>query len=195
MYFTSSYTIFKAKYQNINATQDIDYFPLIYYSVCLMKTFSITGWSGSGKTELITRLIKHCKKKNRKVVAVKNVPHKLYLEPESTDTFKFFEAGADEVCLTAKHQLLTIKPLTAETDIIALLEQEYADCDFLLLEGLRKVGIPMIEVFNPTKHDSLKFPVDSLCAVVSEKPAIGSVPHFHPDEIDKIISFMEVYNG
>ena len=195
MSIKSIYTIFKSKYQNINATQDIDYFPLIYYSVYLMKTFSITGWSGSGKTELITRLIKHCKKKNRKVVAVKNVPHKLYLEPESTDTFKFFEAGADEVCLTAKNQLLTVKPLKEETDVISLLEQEYTNCDYLLLEGLRKDGIPMIEVFNSTKHDTPKLPIHKLCAVVSDKSVSSSIPHFHPDEIDKIISFMEVYNG
>lgn len=160
-----------------------------------MKIFSITGWSGSGKTELITRLIKHCKDKNRKVVAVKNVPHKFYLEPESADTFKFLDAGADEVCLTAKHQLLTMRTLTGETDVVALLEQEYANCDFLLLEGLRKEGIPMIEVFNSTKNETSKIPIHNLCAVVSEKPVTDTVPHFHPDEIDKIFNFMEVYNG
>jgi molybdopterin-guanine dinucleotide biosynthesis protein B len=160
-----------------------------------MKIFSITGWSGSGKTELITRLIRHSKMKNQKVVAVKNVPHKFYLEPESADTFRFLEAGADEVCLTAARQLLTMRSLTGETDVIALLEQEYADCDYLLLEGLRKDGVPMIEVFDPAKHDTPKVPIHKLCAMVSEKPVIGGIPHFHPDEIDKIISFMEVYNG
>jgi molybdopterin-guanine dinucleotide biosynthesis protein B len=158
-----------------------------------MKAFSITGWSGSGKTTLIARLIKHFKQENKRVIAVKNVPHKYYLEPESTDTFKFLEAGSDEVCLTAKNQLMTMNRLETGDDIFEILLSRYADCDILLLEGLRKDDIPVIEVFDSSKHEALKYPLDTLSAVVSDKPVTGTIPNFYSDDINRITHFMEAY--
>lgn len=158
-----------------------------------MRAFSITGWSGSGKTTLIARLIKYFKQENKRVIAVKNVPQKYYLEPESTDTFRFLEAGSDEVCLVAKNQFLTMKRMETNDTVFEILQSRYADCDFLLLEGLRKDGIPVIEVFDSTKHEALKNPLDTLSAVVSDKPVTGAIPNFNNDDIHRIIHFMEAY--
>ncbi|MCX6583674.1 MAG: molybdopterin-guanine dinucleotide biosynthesis protein B [Candidatus Aminicenantes bacterium] len=161
-----------------------------------MKIFSIIGWSGSGKTTLITRVIKHYKARHKKVIAVKHAPHKYYLEPEATDTFKFLAAGADETCLVAKNEMLSMKHITEKTDPIALLESQYPDCDILLLEGLQNENTPAIEVFDSNKNETLKFPMASLCAVVSDKPTAtdGPIPNFNINDIDAIIHFMEAYN-
>lgn len=160
-----------------------------------MKVFSITGWSGSGKTALIIRLIKHFKLKNKKVIAVKDAPHKYYLEPESKDTFKFLEAGSDEVCLVAKNEMLTMRRITNKTHVFEMLETQYADCDILLLEGLCRDNIPVIEVFDSTKHEALKFPVEALSAVVSDKPVTEAIPNFNINDIKQITNFMEAYDG
>ena len=157
-----------------------------------MKIFSITGWSGSGKTTLITRLIKHFKSTNKNVIAVKHAPHKYYLEPESTDTFTFLDAGAEEVCLAAGKELLTMRRITEESDVFRFLESRYAGCDILLLEGLRRDDIPMIEVFDSSKHEAPKFPISALRAIVSDKPVTRAIPNFNPGEIDEIVTFMEV---
>ena len=159
-----------------------------------MRAFSITGWSGSGKTTLIARLIKHFKQENKKVIAVKNVPQKYYLEPESTDTFRFMDAGADEVCLVSKKQFLTMERLETSDEVFEVLQSRYADCHLLLLEGLRKDGIPVIEVFNSMKNETLKNPLDTLIAVVSDIPvATATIPNFCRDDIRRIIHFMEAY--
>lgn len=159
-----------------------------------MKVFSITGWTGSGKTALITRLIKHFKSKNKNVIAVKSAPHKYYLEPESKDTFKFLEAGADEVCLVAKKEILRMKLMSDNSEVIEMVESQYKDCDFLLLEGLHKAGIPMIEVFNTTTDKDLKFPIEKLSAIVSDKNITDQVPVFNFNEFEKLAKFMEAYN-
>ncbi|UCH92168.1 MAG: molybdopterin-guanine dinucleotide biosynthesis protein B [Candidatus Aminicenantes bacterium] len=159
-----------------------------------MKVFSFAGWSGSGKTILITQLIEHFKQKNKKVIAVKHAPHKYYLEPESADTFKFLEAGADEVCLVGKNEMLHMRQITAKTNVITILKTQYANCDFLLLEGLHQNEIPLIEVFDSSKNNTLKYPTETLCAVVSDKPITTTVPNFNLTDINKISNFMEVYD-
>ena len=160
-----------------------------------MKVFSIAGWSGSGKTTLITQLIGYFKQKNKKVIAVKRTPHKYYLEPESADTFKFLEAGAEEVCLVAKNEMMQIRQITDKTNVLTILKTQYQNCDFLLLEGLRQTDIPLIEVFDSGKNDTPKFPIETLCAVVSDKPITTIVPNFDRGDIKKISNFMEAYNG
>jgi molybdopterin-guanine dinucleotide biosynthesis adapter protein len=161
----------------------------------MMKMFSIAGWSGCGKTTLISVLIKEFQTKNKKAIGVKSARHKYYLEPESTDTFKFLESGSEEVCLVARNELLFMKRITEQTDIISLLKERYASYDFLFLEGLVGEDIPLIEVFDTGKHEALKFPVEQLSAVISDKPVTGAVPNFSRGDIEKIIHFMEVYDG
>ncbi len=137
----------------------------------------------------------HFKQKNKRVIAVKHTPHKYYVEPESTDTFKFLEAGAEEACLVAKNEMLQMRKMINPTNAISILESQYANCDFLLLEGLFKNDIPLIEVFDPGKSDTLKYPIESLCAVVSNKPITTAVPNFNPNDINEISKFMEEYHG
>jgi molybdopterin-guanine dinucleotide biosynthesis protein MobB len=137
----------------------------------------------------------HFKQKNRTVIAVKHTPHKYYVEPESADTFKFLEAGADEACLVAKNEMLQMRQITDQTDAISILKIQYAHCDFLLLEGLHQNDIPLIEVFDSGKNNTLKFPIKTLCAVVSDKPINTTVPNFNRKDINEISKFMEEYNG
>lgn len=160
-----------------------------------MKVFTIAGWSGSGKTTLITRLIEEFKRRGRTVAAVKRAPHKYYLEPESSDTFKFLEAGADEVCLAATNEILMMKRMTEQNEVFDFLDQRVPHCDVLLLEGLRRDDIPLIEVFDSSRNDALKFPLETLSAVVSDKPVTDAIPNFNRDRIEDIIHFMEVNDG
>jgi len=160
-----------------------------------MKVFTITGWSESGKTTLITRLIKHFKLKNKQVIALKSAMHKVYLEPESTDTFRFLEAGADIACLASTDELMTMKRISDKADALTFLEEQYPGTDILLLEGLRKENIPLIEVFDSRKQKTLKFSPEILCAIVADKPVNESVPNFLFNDIDEIAGFMEEFNG
>jgi molybdopterin-guanine dinucleotide biosynthesis adapter protein len=160
-----------------------------------MNVFSVAGWSGSGKTTLIIRLIKYFKLRHKRVIAVKNVPHKYYVEPESSDTYRFLEAGADEACLTASKEILTMRAMADKADVFDFLYKQYANCDFLLLEGLRRRDIPLLEVYDSRKHDAMKFSIADLTAVVSDKPVTTAIPNFHYDDIEEISRFLEVFNG
>jgi molybdopterin-guanine dinucleotide biosynthesis protein MobB len=129
------------------------------------------------------------------VVTLKNAPHKYYLEPEGKDTFTFLQSGSERVYLSAKNELLRMNLINGQDDVFAALEKEVTpeNCDVLLLEGLGRDDIPMIEIFDSSKSDGLKFPIEQLTALVSDKTFTSGIPNFHIDDIAGIATFMENY--
>jgi molybdopterin-guanine dinucleotide biosynthesis protein B len=160
-----------------------------------MKIFSIAGWSGSGKTLLITRLIENFKAKKRRVIAVKNAPDTYDLQPEGKDTAQFLRAGADEVFLIAKNELLRMSRINAPRDLLEDLKARLHEDDIVLLEGLCQPEIPVIEVADAGSRQPLKFPLAKLAALVSTEKSSPGLPCFRPDQIAEICAFMEEYHG
>ena len=159
-----------------------------------MKIFSFTGWSRSGKTTLITKIIEKLKQKKKTVVAIKNIPNKYNLEPESKDSFKFLNAGSDEVFLVAKKEILNIKKINHKDDVFEILKSTFNNYDIVLLEGLHRENIPVIEVFDSTREKGTKFPINRLSAIVSDQKITQEIPCFDFKDIDGIIKFIEDYN-
>ena len=160
-----------------------------------MKIFSIAGWSGSGKTLLITRLIEHFKSKNQRVIAIKNAPDTYELQPEAKDSAKFLRAGADEVFLIAQNELLRMTRINTPQDLLEDLKSRLYEDDIVLMEGLYQPGIPVIEVDDASRPTGQKFPLDKLAAMVSAGKCPPDLPCFQPDQIAEICVFMEEYYG
>ncbi len=159
-----------------------------------MKSFSIVGWSGSGKTLLITRLIEEFKARGKRVVAVKNTHADYALQPEGKDTARFLQAGAREAYLLAGGELLRMTPLAAADELLAELRQRLGAGDVVLLEGLTAAGIPVIEVEDPRGEKALKTPPENLAALVTTAKSARPCPCFHPDAVAAIHTFMEEYH-
>jgi molybdopterin-guanine dinucleotide biosynthesis protein B len=162
-----------------------------------MKFFSIAGWSDSGKTTLITRLTEKFKSKNKRVAAVKNIPHKYHLQPETKDSFKFLSSGCDEVFLVAQNEIISMRRKDTEKKIFEILESQRVPFDYILLEGLFRDDIPVIEVFDSRKHNEAKMSLQNLCAIVTNKEKMNGIdiPLFEFDDIDGVAKFMEDYHG
>lgn len=162
-----------------------------------MKFFSIAGWSDSGKTTLISKVTEKFKLKNKRILAVKNIPHKYHLQPEAKDSFKLLASGCDEVFLVAKNEIVSMQRNEKKGKIFEILEAKSLNSDYILLEGLFRDDIPVIEVFDSQKNETPKTSLKKLCAIVTNKESIGNVnvPVFDFDDIDGVVKFMEDYNG
>jgi molybdopterin-guanine dinucleotide biosynthesis adapter protein len=160
-----------------------------------MKMFSIVGWSGSGKTLLITRLIEGFQAGQRGVIAVKSTHAGYALQPEGKDTARFLQAGAREAYLVADGELLRMTRLAAPADLLAELQGRLRPDDIVLLEGFSQPGIPVIEVRDPRAEKGLKTRAADLAAVVGADGGACTCPRFHPDDIEGIRAFMEAYHG
>jgi molybdopterin-guanine dinucleotide biosynthesis protein B len=160
-----------------------------------MKIFSIVGWADSGKTLLITRLIGNFKANKRRVIAVKSTHAGYGLQPEGKDTARFLQAGAQEVYLMTEKELLRMTALASADDLLAELRSRLDADDIVLLEGLTRPGIPVIEVEDPLRRKPLKSDPETLAAVVSTARVTRTQPCFHPDDISGLSAFMEGYHG
>jgi molybdopterin-guanine dinucleotide biosynthesis protein B len=162
-----------------------------------MKFFSIAGWSDSGKTTLISKLTERFNMKDKRVAAVKNIPHAYHLQPETKDSYKFLTAGCKEVYLVAQNEIVNMLRNDKKEKIFEILEAKAAAFDYIFLEGLFREDIPVIEVFDSRKNEAPKMSLDKLSALVTNKKdvAAGDIPVFAVGDIDGVVKFMEAYNG
>lgn len=159
-----------------------------------MKIFTIAGWSGSGKTLLIARLIERFKARNQRVVAVKHAPHLDSMQPEGKDSRRFLEAGADEVVLLTARELTRIRTLGNEEARFGLLTSCFRDEDMVLMEGFHQEGIPVIEVVDARINPETRLPVERLAAIICDPPLALPIPCFSKNDVDRIADFMEEYD-
>lgn len=143
---------------------------------------------------LITRLIADFKAKGRRVIAVKRTHGAYDLQPEGKDTARFLQAGAEEAYLLTDEEMLRMTPQASPDALLAELEARLAPDDIVLLEGLTRPGIPVIEVEDPLKSRPLKASIEELAAIVGSPGGAGPRPRFHPDDVGRIGAFMEAYH-
>ena len=127
-----------------------------------MKTIGFIGYSNSGKTTLIEKLIPLLAARGLQVAAVKNAHHGFDMDRPGKDSYRYREAGASQVLIATSQRwaLLTETP-QSPAPLEALLAQ-LAPCDVVLVEGFKSEGqVPRIEVRRTTSTEPPIFPGDA----------------------------------
>jgi molybdopterin-guanine dinucleotide biosynthesis protein B len=151
-----------------------------------MRIVGVVGFSESGKTRLITRLIRAFRGKGFRVAAVKRCSHGFTLDTEGKDSADFSQAGADGVAMIGPDRWAAIGT-AADADPSRLAAGLFPDADIVLVEGGKDVrGLRKIEVLRGEATPIASRP-DELIAVVSDGPVPGTAaPVFRPDDISGI---------
>ncbi len=101
------------------------------------------GFSGSGKTTFLEKLIPILREKGLRVAVVKHDGHRIDIDRPGKDSARFSEAGAEMVILTSKEKTAVIKQRSLE------LEQALRfihDVDLVLVEGYKNANITQIGI-------------------------------------------------
>lgn len=157
-----------------------------------MHIFTFTGWSGTGKTTLISALIRELSERGWNITAVKKAPEKIHLEPEGKDSRHFLDSGAQSSILVTKNRFMKMKPMESPGEILMMEEEELLRSDFVLMEGKITENAHFIEVFDPDISDSPKTRPEQLSAVISDDSHFHGVPHFNRNRISEIADFLEI---
>lgn len=133
--------------------------------------------SGMGKTTLIERLIKEFKNRGYKVGALKHDAHKFEIDKEGKDSWRFTNAGANDVVVASCEKLAMVKTLQKEKDIEEIISY-FSNVDILFIEGFRENNYPKIEVHRKCVDDNLlcknkDFNLDTFLAVATDEEIEG----------------------
>ncbi len=157
-----------------------------------MNIFSFSGWSGTGKTTLISKLTRELSNRGWKVMAVKKVPDKYHLEPEGKDSRRFLEHGAETVYLVAKKEIMRMELTDGTKDLLEFARQDLQEHDFILLEGLATGKAYNFEVFDPDISDKLKSDKKNLSAIISEHRVFNDIKFFNRNDISGLADHLEL---
>ena len=165
----------------------------------MKNIFGIVGWSGSGKTDLVTRLINFFVLNSLVVSSVKHTHHQFEIDKEGKDSFKHINAGSSEVIIFSKKKWAMISKLH-EKDIKfeEILNRFNPKTNIILVEGLKYSNFPKIEVIRSKLNKPLLFKNDeNIKAIVYDKRFDGlenvNKPYFMFNETNKIGNFIKNY--
>ncbi len=150
--------------------------------------FSFIAWSGTGKTTYLEGLIAALKARGLRVAAVKHDAHRLTLDREGKDSWRFARAGADVVAVAdgEKCAVMEYRPVHLE----ALITQ-IRDVDLILVEGWHEEAGNPILIHRAETQRAPKLPPDQCFAVVSDIPLdSGGRPGFPLDDPAPLADFL-----
>ncbi|NTV80845.1 MAG: molybdopterin-guanine dinucleotide biosynthesis protein B [Candidatus Aminicenantes bacterium] len=153
-----------------------------------MKIVAVVGFSETGKTRLIVRLIGELTKRGLRVSALKRCSHGFSLDMEGKDTADFSRAGADGVAMVSPEGWAALGR-AASVEVPALAARLFPEADVVLIEGGKgAAGFPKIEVLRAGVSGTLTCRPEDLLAVVSDRPLPDGVPVpvFRPEETARL---------
>jgi molybdopterin-guanine dinucleotide biosynthesis protein B len=114
-----------------------------------MKIFGIVGWSNSGKTSLLVRLIPALTAAGLRVSTMKHAHHGFDVDSPGKDSYQHRAAGATEVMIASASRWALMHELRdAPEPGIEELVPHMTPVDLLLIEGFKRHAHDKLEVFR-----------------------------------------------
>lgn len=143
-----------------------------------MKVFGFAGWSGSGKTTVIERIVPLLRERGLRVSLVKHAHHEFDIDQPGKDSWRHRQAGCGEVLISSSVRWALMHELRGEPE--PDLEQALArlsPCELVLIEGFKRALIPKLEIYRPSVGKPLLYPDD---------PRIAGLATDAPDQLSGV---------
>lgn len=157
--------------------------------------FGVVGWKNSGKTTLMSNIIRELTGRGFEVSVIKHAHAKFEIDHPGRDSFKMREAGARQVMLSSPRRFAVMRELKTDPEMTFEELLPYAgDCDLVLVEGYKRDAYPKIEIRRDgaASREPLSASFPQVVAIASDRPEQeqGSLPVFHLDDIAHIADFI-----
>lgn len=142
-----------------------------------MKILGICGWSDSGKTTLLERLLPELRGRGVSVSTFKHAHHTFDVDSPGKDSYRHRGAGAVEVMIASATRWVLMHESRdePEADLEALLPR-MTPVDLLLIEGYKRHKHPKIEVHRPSNGKPLLQPEEPTVVAVATDGPVGPLP-------------------
>jgi len=160
-----------------------------------MKVIGIAGWSGAGKTTLISRVIPYLRQQGLRVSVIKHAHHDFDVDIPGKDSWVHRQSGAEEVLVSSANRWALMHELrgAAEPELPELLKK-MSPVDLVVIEGFKSKPHPKIEVLRKANGKPPLFPDDPAIAGVATDTAVQTtLPVAHLDDIPAVAAMMQKY--
>ena len=149
---------------------------------------AVSGFSESGKTTLIEKLIPELKRRGYRAASIKHSHHELALDSDK-DTERHLQAGSELSMVVSQNRLVLVKPLAEEPTLYEILHMMGDDFDILICEGFKYTSLPKIEICLGESGQRLS--TSNVIGIVSDKPMDSEIPQYAPDAISALADLLE----
>ncbi|OPY58545.1 MAG: Molybdopterin-guanine dinucleotide biosynthesis adapter protein [Pelotomaculum sp. PtaU1.Bin035] len=155
-----------------------------------VPVIGLAGFSGSGKTTFLEKLIVELKRRGYRVGVIKHTHHPVEFDQPGKDTWRHARAGADAVALAAPGGVWLGRKFESEPgpeQVISLIR----GVDIIVIEGYKKGKWPKIEIYRYGATERPAVLEDELLAVVTDACPCAEVPHFGLDDAAGVADLIE----
>ena len=157
-----------------------------------MKVIGFIGYSNTGKTTLIEKLIPLFNARGLTVSTVKNAHHGFDMDRPGKDSFRYRQAGSAQVLIATAERWALLTEVRGGPAPLEDLIAQLAPCDLVLVEGFTSEGqVPRIEVRRATNTEPPIFPHDSnVIALAADHVVDTALPVLDLNDAAKIAAFI-----
>jgi len=117
---------------------------------------AVVGWSNSGKTTLLEKLIAELDHRGLRVGVIKHHhTHDWEMDRPGKDTWRFRQAGAQAVALATPSGFGLLRQAPAELPLTEFVERYFHNLDLVFTEGYKREKVPKIEVRGHLRLEAL----------------------------------------
>ncbi len=163
-----------------------------------MKMLGLAGWSGSGKTSLMMRLLPELIARGISVSTMKHAHHDFDIDQPGKDSYVHRSAGAREVLVASTQRWALMHEHRGEADPSAAeLMRHMTPVDLLLIEGFKREPHDKIEVYRSANGKPLLHPEDPHIVAVASDVALPAtaLPVIDLADIRAIADFVVAHCG
>lgn len=172
------------------------------------RVLGLVGWSGCGKTLLLTRLIPELVGRGLKIATLKHAHHSFDTDVPGKDSYEHRKAGASEVIVSSPKRWAQVHEIGDDAEAtLAQLLRRVSPCDLVLIEGYKTQRHPKMEVFREALNRRPLHPHDArVVAVASDRnfpeagvpvvnlndiPAVADVVLERAEPLDAVLAMLE----
>ena len=154
---------------------------------------SVVGFSGSGKTTFIEKLIPQLIVRNIRVGTLKHDVHGFEMDKPGKDSWRHKRAGAAVTVISSPGQVGMVKDVDHDHDPDEL-KSLFKGVHIILTEGYKSQKRPKLEIFRPKiREEPFCVGDDALIGLISDVPVDLGVPRFSLDDAEGVAEFLISY--
>jgi len=152
---------------------------------------AIVGFSNSGKTTLMEKLIAGLTAKGLQIASIKHSHHQPEMDTKGKDSWRHKQAGAVGSLLVGPEKILMVKDVQTVLRPQQMANAYFPNADLVLVEGYASMPCPKIEVLRENRCQTLRCDVSELLAVATDMHDLNlSMPQLDLNDTAQIVDFI-----